>query len=101
MPVSGKIQFKGVNSLAALLDTLEISLAFSQLHLSQSYLRDRFKRTIFLIPITRLDKRPEERVWFEGFGFEFGVELAAEDEGVAGDFYYFYISRVGGGSGDS
>ncbi len=53
------------------------------------------------IPITRLDKCPEERVRLKRFGFEFGVELAAEEEGVAGDFHYFDIRRVGGGSGDS
>jgi hypothetical protein len=29
------------------------------------------------IPITRLDKCPEERVRLKRFGFEFGVELAA------------------------
>jgi hypothetical protein len=29
-------------------------------------------------------------------GVEFGVELPAEEEGVAGDFYYFYVDGVGG-----
>ena len=34
-------------------------------------------------------------------GFEFGVELAAEEEGMAGDFDDLDVSRIGGGSGKS
>ena len=44
------------------------------------------------------DELAEERVGLEGFGFEFGVELAAEEEGVAGDLYDLDVGCVGGGA---
>ena len=47
------------------------------------------------------DEVAEERVGLERLGFEFGVELAAEEEGVGGDFYDFDVGGVGGGAGDA
>ena len=67
-----------------------------------------FKRGQFLwmvpeepLPIARLNKRAEERVWLEWLGFEFGVKLASQEEWMSGDFYYFDVGGVGGGSGNS
>src|SRR5277367_2647562 len=37
----------------------------------------------------------------QGFGFEFGMELAAYEPGVIGGFDYFYVDAVGGASGDA
>ena len=37
----------------------------------------------------------------QGFGFEFGVELAAYEPRVVGGFDNFYVDAVGGASGDA
>ena len=42
------------------------------------------------------DELAEERVWLEGLRFELGMELAAEEVGVAGDFYDLDVGGVGG-----
>ena len=43
----------------------------------------------------------EERMRFERLGFEFGVELAAEEPGVIGGFDDFDVIFVGGAAGDA
>ena len=47
------------------------------------------------------DEVAEDGVGLEWFGFEFGVELAAEEEGVGGDLDDFDVGGVGGGAGDA
>ena len=47
------------------------------------------------------DELAEERVGLEGLGFELGVELAAEEVGVAGDLDDFDVGLVGSGAGDA
>ena len=42
------------------------------------------------------DEGGEERVRRQGFGFEFGMELAAYEPGVIGGFDYFYVDAVSG-----
>jgi hypothetical protein len=60
-----------------------------------------FDRSLRAIAIARFDEGAKQWMRFEGLGLEFGVELAAEEEGVAGDFYYLDVGGIGGGSGDS
>jgi hypothetical protein len=43
----------------------------------------------------------EERVGLERLGFEFGVELAGEEEGVGRNLDDLYVGGVGGGSGEA
>ena len=43
----------------------------------------------------------EERVRLQGLGLEFRMELAAEEEGVAGNLDDLDVGRVGGGAGDA
>ena len=47
------------------------------------------------------DEVAEDGVGLERLGFEFGVELAAEEEGVVGDLDDLDVGGVGGGSGDA
>ena len=47
------------------------------------------------------DEGGEKRMRFEGLGFEFGVELAAEKPGVIGGFDNFDIIFVGRAAGDA
>ena len=47
------------------------------------------------------DEVAEERVRLERLGFELGVELAAEEEGVAGDLDDLDVGGVGGGAGEA
>ena len=54
-----------------------------------------------MVLVAGCDEVAEDRVGLQRFGFEFGVELAAEEEGVGGDFYDFDVGGVGGGAGDA
>ncbi len=47
------------------------------------------------------DEVAEERVRLQRLGFEFGVELAAEEEGVRGDFDDLDVGGVGRGAGEA
>ena len=47
------------------------------------------------------DEGGEQRVRSQGFGFEFGVELAAEEPWVVGGFDDFDVHAVGSASGDA
>jgi len=53
------------------------------------------------ILVTRRNEFAEERMRLKGLGFEFGMELATEEEGMAGDFDYLDIGCVGGGAADA
>ena len=53
------------------------------------------------VPVARLDEFIEERVGLEGLGFEFGVELAAEEVGMAGDLDDLDVGLVGRGARDA
>ena len=50
--------------------------------------------------VARRDEFAEERVRLERLGLEFGVELAAEEVGVAGDFDDLDVGLVGSGAAD-
>ena len=47
------------------------------------------------------DEFAKERVGLEGLGFEFGVELAAQEVGVAGNLHDFDVGLVGRGATDA
>lgn len=47
------------------------------------------------------DEGGEERVRSQGFGFEFGVELAAYEPRMIRSLDYFHVDAVGGASGDA
>ena len=47
------------------------------------------------------DEGGEEWVRGQGLGFEFGVELTAEEPGVVGGFDDFDVDAVGSASGDA
>ncbi len=47
------------------------------------------------------DEGGEERVRFEGLGFEFGMELAAEEPWMVGGFDDFDVVFVGSAAGDA
>ncbi len=47
------------------------------------------------------DEVAEDGVGLQWLGFEFGVELAAEEEGVGGDLDDLDVGGVGGGAGDA
>ena len=47
------------------------------------------------------DEVAEERVRLERLGFELGVELAAEEEGMGRDFDDLDVGGVGGGAGEA
>jgi hypothetical protein len=47
------------------------------------------------------DEVAEERVGLERLGFEFGVELAGEEEGVGRNLDDLYVGGVGGGAGEA
>ena len=47
------------------------------------------------------DEGGEERMRLEGFGFEFGVELAAQEPRVIGGFDNFDVVFVGSAAGDA
>src|SRR5579884_964706 len=51
--------------------------------------------------IARLNERAEEWVWFQRLGFKFRMELAAQEEGMSGDFDNLHISGIGSGAGDA
>lgn len=46
------------------------------------------------------DELAEKRMGLEGLGLEFGVELAAQEVGVAGDFDDLDVGLVGSGAAD-
>ena len=46
------------------------------------------------------DELAEERVGLEGLGLEFGMELAAEEVGVAGNLDDLDVGLVGSGAAD-
>jgi len=47
------------------------------------------------------DEGGKERMRLEGLGFEFGMELAAEEPGVIGRFNNFDVVFVGSSASDS
>ena len=51
--------------------------------------------------VARGDELAEERMRLEGLGFEFGMELAAEEVGVAGNLDDLDVGRVGRGAADA
>src|SRR6185369_2224353 len=58
-------------------------------------------RSVFLVFEGCSDKGGEQRMRFERPGFEFGVELAAEEPRVLGGFDDFDVVFVGGATGDA
>jgi len=57
--------------------------------------------SLLAIGVGGRDKGAEERVGLEGLGLELGVELAAEEPGVAGEFANLDIGAIGGFAGDA
>src|SRR5581483_7387898 len=51
--------------------------------------------------VSRANERLEQRMRLHGFGFELGVELAAEEPGVVGDFADLDVGAVGSFAGDA
>lgn len=44
--------------------------------------------------VTRMNERRKERMRRERLGFEFGVKLNADEPGMIGQFYNFYVYAV-------
>ena len=52
------------------------------------------------VVIRRFHKCAEQRMRLKRFGFEFGMELAAEEEGMLGDLHDFHVGPVRGCAGE-
>ena len=56
---------------------------------------------LLTILVAGLDERAEERMRLERLGLEFGMELAAEEEGMVGNLDDLDVGAVGRGAGDA